>query len=381
MALRLYESLRGRSVAGTLAAAWLVTCAIPAGAAESPDQVRGWQETWAKTVAAGKQEGSIVLVVPASQTGRDYLQREWPKAYPDIKLELNTVQGNIWVQRVKTERSAGKYLWDAALTGSVVCYRMKDSGLLDPIQPELIHPDVKSPATWGGWEEAFFDNEHKYVFATRGFLKMPFYNAKLLAPEKVKQLGTKVFLDPALKGKVIWHDPLISGSGESFAPVFRRLLGDDGLTTFVQQQVVFNANMLDVVDKMARGQFTVGMGPVMTNLLKRYEKAGVDLDIRPLGNTPEFAAYGNTGGSNLIVVKDRPHPNALRVFLNWFLSKPVALEFAKAMGEDSRRTDAASVSPPDQARVPGVKYYEPQREEFEPDLQDAHKVIRAARKM
>ena len=380
MAWQLRNVARGRTIAAA-GAALLAVSAGPALAAESPDQVRGWQETWAKTVAAAKMEGSIVLVVPASQTGRDYLQREWPKAYPDIKLELNTVQGMQWVQRVKTERSAGKYLWDASLTGSVVAYTMKDSGLLDPIQPELILPEVKDPKIWGGWENAFFDKEGKYVFATRSFLKMPFYNAKILAPEKVARLGRKVLLDPAIKGKVIWHDPLLSGSGESFAPVMRKLLGDDGLKVFVQDQTVFTANMLDVVDRMARGQFAIGMGPVMTNLLARYEKAGVDLDIRPLGNTPEHAAYGNTGGSNLIVVKDRPHPNALRVFLNWFLAKPVAAEFAKAMGEDTRRTDVTSQAPPGEARVAGVAYDEPQREEAEEALQASHRYIKSLRNM
>jgi ABC-type Fe3+ transport system substrate-binding protein len=210
---------------------------------------------------------------------------------------------------------------------------------------------------------------------------MPFYNAKLLSPEKVKRLGSKIFLEPELKGKVIWHDPLVPGSGETFAPVMHKLLGDEGLKKFVTEQVVFTSNMNDLIDKMARGQFVMCLGPVMTTLLDRYRQAGVELDIRPLGNTPEFAAYANTGASNIILLKDRPNPNAMRVFLNWMLSKEVQAGWAKAMGENSRRRDVAPVVEPAQQRVPGIEYYEPQREEAEDEVRAAHAYIKKLRNL
>jgi ABC-type glycerol-3-phosphate transport system substrate-binding protein len=130
---------------------------------------------------------------------------------------------------------------------------------------------------------------------------------------------------------------------------------------------------------MARGQYAIGMGPVMTRLLDRYRKAGVEFDIRPLGNTPEFAAYSNTGGSNLMVLKDRPHPNALKVFVNWVLSKPVATRLAAAMGQDTSRADVPAQVDPAEARVAGAAYYEPQREELEAELQASHAYIRKLR--
>jgi hypothetical protein len=119
----------------------------------------------------------------------------------------------------------------------------------DPVQPEFILPDVKDPKTWGGWDEAFMDKDHKYVFAARSYLKLPYFNAKLLSPDKVKRLGSKIFLDPELKGKVIWHEPLIPGSGRTFAPVMLQVLGEDGLRRFVQEQVVFTPNQMDAVDR------------------------------------------------------------------------------------------------------------------------------------
>jgi iron(III) transport system substrate-binding protein len=208
---------------------------------------------------------------------------------------------------------------------------------------------------------------------------MPFFNAKLLDPAKVKAEGTKIFLDPSLKGKIVWHDPLIPGSGESFAPVFRELLGDQGLKKFVQEQVVFLPNMMDMVDKMARGQYAIGMGPVMSGLMVRYKKAGLDIDIRPLGNTPEFAAYSNSGGSNMVVMNKPPHPNAARVFINWYLSKDVATRLAKVMGQDSNREDIPPQVEASERRVKGAKYLEPQREDKAQALQDSHALIKSYR--
>ena len=221
------------------------------------------------------------------------------------------------------------------MSGSVTSYTMTNEGDTVSIVPALILSDVKDPKTWGGWDRVFWDNRHAYVMATQNFLKMPFYNTRLLSPDKVKAEGSKVFLDPVLKGKVIWNDPLIPGSGETFPLVLRKVLGDDGLKTFVTQQVAFTANMMDLVDKMARGQYAMSLGPSMDALLKRYKDAGLDFDIRPLGNTPDYGAYSNSGGSNLILMKDAPHPNAVKVFVNWMLSKDIAARLAKAQNQDS----------------------------------------------
>jgi iron(III) transport system substrate-binding protein len=330
---------------------------------------------WSKLVAAAKQEGEVVLIIPPNSTHRDFLAREWPKAFPDIKLSQTSVIPGQQFTRLSLERGAGKYLWDLVFTGSDNAFQFRDAGMLDPVKPEFVAADVKNPATWGSWDEAFADTAATYVFTSRTFLKMPFYNAKLLSPDKVKAEGTKIFLDPALKQKVIWDDPAFGGSGRTFAPVLLRLLGEEGLHQFVANQVVFTSQMSDLVDRMARGQFIMSLGPLLNGLLDRYRDAGVPLDIRPLGNTPGLGAYANTGASNIVVMKNRPHPNAARVFLNWYLSKPVEAALAKETGEDTRRTDVPQQVAPAQQRLPGIKYYDAQKEENTPAARKAQELI------
>ncbi len=330
---------------------------------------------WMKLVAAANQEGALVLIVPPSSTHREFLAAEWPKAFPDIKLEQTAVPPGQQFARLSVERSAGKFLWDVVLTGSENAFQLRDADMLDDVKSEFVVAEVKNPEIWGGWRDAFADTAQKYVFTSRSFLKMPFYNAKLLSPEKVAALGTKVFLDPALKQRVIWDDPQFGGSGRTFAPVMLRLLGEEGLRQFVAEQVVFTTQMSDLVDRMARGQFVMSLGPVLTDLLGKYKEAGLVLDIRPLGNTPELGAYGNTGASNIVVIKDRPHPNAARVFLNWYLSQSVETALAKKMGEDTRRTDVPQQVEPAQRRLPGISYFNPQSEENTPATRKAQELI------
>jgi iron(III) transport system substrate-binding protein len=354
----------------------ILFCVLLLASGSGTALAQGSEDTaWAKLVATAKEEGDIVIIVPPSASHRDFLAREWPKAFPEIKLSQTSVAPGQQFTRLSLERGAGKYLWDLAFTGSDTAFQLRDAGMLDPIKPEFVLAGVKNPATWGGWSEAFADTAATHVFTSRTFLKMPFYNAKLLSPEMVRTEDTKIFLDPALKKKVIWDDPAFGGSGRTFAPVMLRLLGEDGLRQFVATQVVFVTQMSDLVERMARGQYIMSLGPVLTGLLDRYRDAGVPLDIRPLGNTPELAAYANTGASNIVVLKNRPHPDATRVFLNWYLSQPVEAALAKEMGEDTRRTDVAQQVEPAQQRLPGVRYYEAQKEENTPAARKAQELI------
>jgi iron(III) transport system substrate-binding protein len=364
---------RSRSRFGAVVAVVLLAASTSAswGQSTSPE--------WNQTVAAAKKEGAVVINMPAGNALRDFLATEWPKAFPDIKLVANAIDEGTWMARVRIERQSAKFLWDAAMSGSVTSFTMKNDGFTVPIQPDFILPDVKDPKTWGGWDRVFFDNDHKYVMATQQFLKMPFYNAKLLPPEKVKAEGSKVFLDPILKKKVIWNDPLIPGSGETFALVMQKVLGDAGLKTFIDDQVVFTPNMMDLVDKMARGVYAMSLGPTMDSFLVRYKKAGLDFDIRPLGNTPELGAYLNSGGSNLIIMKNAPHPNAVKVFVNWMLSKDVAQRLAAAQHQDSMRVDIPSQLPENERAIQGMHYVEPQRESSVKELDASHVLIKKIR--
>jgi len=363
-----------------VAAAFAALAAGPA-AAQSPDQVRGWKAEMQRVVAAAEKEGELIFQSQPNQEARDFLLREWQKAYPKIALQLNVIPLPQWLARVRTERQADKYLWDVAVAGFNVAYPMSHEGILDPVLDEMIDPEIKNPALWGGWDAAFADVAKKYVFSISNFIAGPWFDAQHVPPEKVARLRIKTLLDPEYAGKIVWHDPAVPGSGSAPALMLRRLLGNDDYKSFLlNQKIIFVAQQNQVVETMARGVAWIGIGPPVRPLMAQFTQAGVKTDIRPFGNGPEVNME-SIGGSTLFVFNKRPHPNATKVFVNWLLSKNIQYGFAKAIQQSSRRMDVPSVAEPDQAPVAGAKYVSsPQREENLKALNEALQLTAEIRK-
>ena len=330
-------------------------------AAQSADQAKA---EWDRTVAAAEKEGSVVINSQPNLVWRDFILREFAKAYPKIELNFSIIPSDQFVARVRLERQTGKFLWDLGAAGAAAGFQLYKDGAIDPLLPELILPEVNNPAVWGGWDEAFVDAPRKYVFSMSAFVLSPYYNATHVPAEKVAQLGLRVMLDPAYAGKAAWQDPGVPGSGQSYASLMRTLGDDDLRKLIVDQKAMLFAQQQQVVDAMARATAWFGIGPSVSALIAPYVQAGAikASDIQGFGNKPEVSII-SIGGNCLYVLNQRPHPNATRVFVNWILQKDVQMNLAKALEQDSRRQDVPLASPPDAAPIKGAKYSVPQREE------------------
>jgi ABC-type Fe3+ transport system substrate-binding protein len=338
-----------------------------------------WKAEWDRTVAAAEKEGEIVLQSQPNQAARDFILREFPKAYPKIKVSLSVVPEAQFGARVRTERQADKYLWDLAVSGTSGGFNLAKDNILDPLRDEFILPEVKDEAAWGGWNEAFMDLEKKYVLALSSFAAGPWYNALVVKLQKVQAGGLKYLLDPELRGRIVWHDPTIAGGGRVLAQLLRAKLGDDGLRALIIDQKPFiTPQQHQVMEGIARGTHWVGIGPPVRSLIAPFTQAGIKVEMRNFGNGPEVALQ-SVGGSALYVISKRPHPNATRVFVNWIMSKDTSYALAKALDQGSRRRDI-DTHEPDSVVVPGVSYVTPQREEMIDYVNETTKVIEAIRK-
>ena len=344
-----------RSVAG-----WLFVRVIfsPAAAPAAED----WQALWDKTVAAAKQEGQVVVCISPGVARREFLLKQWKADYPEIELSVQNVSGTSFVPGVAIERSAGRYLWDVFDSGPNTGYSAIKAGLLDPLLPELILPEVNDPAVWGGWDDAFYDDEKKYVLGLVTDLETPYYNAALLAPEKVAAEGLKALLDPELKGKIVWYDPRREGPGSPYLALFDHVLGADNLRKLLtDQDPTFVTAMNDAGEAIARGKAIVAISGSPRLDLAPYLAAGVAIDARNFGNTPE-TVYRGTDGTTLGVFNQAPHPNAARLFINWIMTKRVSELMEQSQGWSSRRSDVPPVDP-NEAPIPGATYFYAQRPE------------------
>lgn len=338
-----------------------------------------WQKKWKETIAAAEKEGTVVLNVQTNRNFRNYISREWPKDFPKIKLSLTTQRSSQFIARIRTERKAGKYLWDGGYAGTSTGLRLYGEGIIDPLRPEFILPEVNDPKAWGGWDTAFFDLPGKYVLSTQNYLKAPWYNADMIPRSKVEKNGVKLLTDPAYKGKIAWVEPLRASSGQAIALVLYKSLGEAGLRKMIiDNKVTFFSSQNNMVDRMARKQYIISIGPNMIQQTERFRKAGVKLNFRTLGNTPADAE-ASTGGGSVFVFNRRPHPNAMRVFVNWVLNKKNSAGIAKETGNGSRRTDVEPVDPPERRPIPGAKYIVPAHEKNAAALKAALAVIRKIR--
>lgn len=350
-------------------------------AAQSPARTAASQAEWDRTVVAAEKEGSVVVNSQPNLVWRDFIVKEFAKAYPKIELNFSMIPSEQFVARVRLERQTGKYLWDLGAAGAAAGFALYKDGAIDPLLPELILPEVDNPAVWGGWDEAFVDTPRKYVFSMSAFVLSPYYNAAHVPHDKVAQLGLRVMLDPAYAGKTAWQDPGVPGSGQSYATLMRTLGDDDLRKLLVDQKAMLFAQQQQVVDAMARATAWFGIGPSVSALIAPYVQAGAIKaeDIQPFGNKPEVSII-SIAGNCLYVFNQRPHPNATRVFVNWILQKDVQSNLAKAIQQDSRRQDVAPTEPPDQAPIEGAKYSVPQREEAYSQLLSDAKFIDELRK-
>ena len=333
----------------------------------------------AALVAEAEKEGQLVLYALPNQVTREFVISAWNKAYPKIPVAASVMQPPQFVVRIRTERGAGKYLWDVAFTGHPAGYILAKEGALDPLVPEFVDPEVADPAIWGGWENALVDEAATYVFATSAYLGSPYYNSERVPPEKIERLGLKVMLEPEYKGKTVWQDPQIPGAGKTAGFIVHKELGDAGLKALIHDQaVVFVTQHHQVIEAMARGTAWFSLGGSLGQELEPFTKAGVKTDhLRMFGRTPNVATM-TQGGQTLFIFNKRPHPAATRLFVNWVLGKDFQTQIATFMRQGSRRRDVPQVDP-DTTPLPGLTYDAPQRESYQAKLDATAEFVRIER--
>src|SRR2546425_11148937 len=107
-------------------------------------------QEWEKVLAAGKKEGKVAVIGPVGADRRDVLVEPFQKKY-GITVEYFADRGAGIGPRLSTERGAGQYLWDVAVTGTTTgLLVLLPAGMLDPMEPALVLSDVKDPKQWRG---------------------------------------------------------------------------------------------------------------------------------------------------------------------------------------------------------------------------------------
>lgn len=321
-------TVRGRTIASTILFLLLPALSL------SQTAKANWQVEWEKTLEAAKREGKVVVSVPTSAELRKELEAGFQKKFPGIALELSVARGASNINRIVEEQKAGVRNYDLHIGGttSIITGPLAQN-LLEPIMPLMILPDIREAKNWWGGH-IWADNAKKYIYSFTAYVtETAWYNTNLVKAEEITSYDH--FLDPKWKGKIAILDPRTPGSGESTWGFLWKIKGEQYLNKLAAQEMIVGRNLRQLAEMVARGRASLSIGISYYTYLP-FVKAG--LPIKPLSVIKE-GFYAASGSGNVTALKNAPHPNAAKVFLNWLLSKEGQTGFTTALGQPTRRFD------------------------------------------
>lgn len=337
-------------------------------AAHGASATSQFDKEWAKLIAAAQREGRVVIAAGGAPS-REYrsIAEMFQKKFA-IPVSLSTGSGAASVDRVLAERSAGKYTVDLGLTSVAgTRTRLIPANALDPIPPLLIHPEVLDKSAWFGGRHWYADpQEEKFSFLyaaepteTFGF----WYNTNVISKKEIATIKSAAdLLDPKWRGKIssrTWGDR--GRVGEMQNIYFQPDMGIEWIRSFFAQA---DARFSDDV-RIRESWIVGGSVPIAFSdgdsdrELQKLEKAGMPVTMHSIPFKLPFLTAGGSGCC--IQVYDRaPHPNAAKLYLNWFLSKEgqtAIHQITPAIARQSMREDIppGNVAPKDR-RTPGKQY-------------------------
>lgn len=329
------------------------------------DQIsKPWEVEWGKTIAEAKKEGRVVVVSSGGASLKEAIIEGFNNAY-GMTVEMLTSRGTQISAKVLAERRAGLYLGDVYLGGADQgMVMLKPAGVFDALEPALILPEVTDPVIikelWLegklGWVDKDKTLLHFLYDISGGFL----INKDFVKPEDFTSY--RDLLNPKWKGKIIMMEPTRSGSGGKWAAIIgSQIMGWDYLLELVKQEPTIIADDSLLVNWIARGKYLIGTG-ASSELVQNMINVGVPLhEIAP----KEGLYFGGGGTAHIALMNRAPHPNAARLFINWYLTKEAQTAHVRAVGNPSRRLDVSreGVNP---FKIPklGVKYLSTSSEEF-----------------
>ena len=288
---------------------------------------------WDKLLDAAKKEGKVTVSIPASAEMRKQIEEQFKKRY-GIEVEVFTGRGSAAVRRMADEFKAGVRYFDLHIGGSSsITSGMLDEGILDPIEPWLVLPEVKDPKQWWGGH-LWVDNAKRFVYMFQAYLsEVIWYNTDLIKPSEIRSFDD--FLNPKWKGKIGYLDPRTPGAGDSTWAFMWQVKGEEYLKKLVAQDLYLGRDQRLLAESLAKGRVAVMIGLSYYSYLP-FLKAG--LPIKTLPRLKE-GNYGTGGSGNLAIIKAPAHPNSTKVFVNWLLGREGQEIVSRALGQATRRLD------------------------------------------
>jgi iron(III) transport system substrate-binding protein len=283
------------------AAALLALAAGPAGA-QTADE-------WNKVIAAAKGEGKVVFYTSA--VGQPYHQ-EIGKAFErryGIAMEALEARASELRERIRTEQSAGRVNGDISFNGATVTKLQLDDGTFVPHGGLPNITRLKPPFTSDGIRVPV-------LIQSYGIL----VNTALVKPEDEPKSWLDL-TDPKWRGKILADDMRALGGGAVFFFVTTDKLGRGFHEQLALQRLAFSRDYRNDERRVARGEYAIDI-PFVISDYPALKGLPVKLIVPVEGGT--YARF------ELCLLNGAPHPNAARLFMNFYLEEQAQLVYARS---------------------------------------------------
>ncbi len=301
-----------------------------------------FEAEWAELVAAAQAEGELEAFMSGA-VGRGLPPRigVFEDRY-GIPVTISSGSSRNQVEKVRAERDAGRFTLDIWIGGAGTANRsLLPGGMIDPLKPILIHPEVLDKSAWYTGDLAWTDLETQQSilsFGADGSTARIAYNTELVDPDELESFWD--LLEPKWHGQIVAAtDPRGTGTGTNTVFFYDNPdLGPEFLTRLLTEtDITLAADAVQAVNWLATGRFAICLFGCDDEAEEASEQG---LPVQPQWPTVlKEGAMANVGGANIMLVNQAPHPRAAQLFINWWLSREGQSLMQEVSGIDSLRTD------------------------------------------
>ncbi len=313
--------LRATLAAGVLAAA------APAAEARTSPELE-------KLYAGAKSEGTMTWwTAHYAEDAAEKIRAAFKAKYPGIEVQFIRQTAQIIYQRLAQNLKAGVREVDVFASTDEAHYPQlsKLGALAAYVPPDIgvLPPNLRS-----------LSDEKTYHTGALRFVTLVYNPSKTTHPQRWADL-----LDPRYKGQVTAAHPGFSGVAGAWVVALNDKFGWTFFEKLAQNQPKIGRSINDTVADVVSGERVIGGGPDALALERKASGAAIDISFP---NDDAILVVNPVG-----VLKDAPHPNAARLFLNFYYSR----EYSQALAESYNFPLRADVRSSTGLRLDKIKYY------------------------